>query len=162
MKVVNIGLNETDEVVFELADGSHIKAETILHQLDRLIKKDQKSSFQKRVNDWMLKCFGIVISTDLLERNHRFLEKALELVQAGGCTVSEAHQLVDYVFNRPVSEKVEKVGGVMVTLSAWCTANGVDVEQAAELELERINDHATVEKIRAVLAAKLKHSPLPQ
>ncbi|RQS15519.1 hypothetical protein DIE07_03565 [Burkholderia sp. Bp9002] len=35
---------------------------------------------------WMLECFGAAIATDRMERNHRFLEEALELVQACGCT----------------------------------------------------------------------------
>ena len=46
--------------------------------------------FQYRVAQWMTACFGPVISADVTERNHRFLEEALELVQAKGCTASEA------------------------------------------------------------------------
>jgi hypothetical protein len=42
--------------------------------------------FQHRVRDWVLACFGEVIAADVTERNHRFLEEALELVQAKGCT----------------------------------------------------------------------------
>lgn len=55
-------------------------------------------TFQERVGPWMLACFGEQISRDPVERNHRFLEEALELVQSLGCTASEAHQLVDYVY----------------------------------------------------------------
>ena len=58
--------------------------------------------FQKRVHQWMLACFGDPIAQDKVERSHRFLEEALELVQAADCTQPEAHQLVDYVFNGPV------------------------------------------------------------
>jgi hypothetical protein len=64
--------------------------------------------FQERVNAWMLECFGPAISADTVERNHRFLEEALELVQACGCTQSEAHLLVDYVFGRPAGEKFQE------------------------------------------------------
>ena len=39
---------------------------------------------------------------------HRFLEEALELVQACGATASEAHQLVDYVYGRPVGEPAQE------------------------------------------------------
>jgi hypothetical protein len=49
-------------------------------------------------------CFGPEISADTRERNHRFLEESVELVQACGCTVSEAHQLVDYTYGRPVGD----------------------------------------------------------
>lgn len=115
--------------------------------------------FQVRVQPWMQACFGAEIASDKVERNHRFLEEALELVQACGCTQSEAHQLVDYVFRRPVGEKHQEVGGVMVTLAALCLAQGLDMHQAGEVELARI--WTKVDAIRAKQAAKPKHSPLP-
>jgi hypothetical protein len=116
-------------------------------------------NFQRRVDAWIRQCFGDQIRDDKMERNHRLLEEALETVQTGGCTASEAHQLVDYVFGRPVGEKAQEVGGVMNTLAAWCNAHGVDLESAAEAELDRC--WANIEKIRAKQAAKPKHSPLP-
>lgn len=116
--------------------------------------------FQARVQPWMLACFGEVIAADREERNHRFLEEALELVQSCGCSASEAHQLVDYVYGRPVGEPAQEVGGVMVTLAALCLANRMDMHLAAEIELARI--WTKVEKIRAKQAAKPKHSPLPE
>ncbi|MGV8869328.1 MAG: hypothetical protein ACOH2S_20615 [Janthinobacterium svalbardensis] len=116
-------------------------------------------SFQDRVQPWMMACFGAEIAADGAERNHRFLEESLELVQACGCTPSEAHQLVDYVFGRPVGERAQEVGGVMVTLAALCLAQGLDMHAAGETELARI--WTKVEAIRAKQAAKPKHSPLP-
>ncbi|MDH1477750.1 hypothetical protein N5F13_25025 [Comamonas thiooxydans] len=115
--------------------------------------------FQQRVQPWMMTCFGPEISADRIERNHRFLEEALELVQSLGCTASEAHQLVDYVFGRPVGEPVQEAGGVMVTLAALCLASGLDMHACGETELARI--WTKVEAIRAKQAAKPKHSPLP-
>ncbi|WP_257811588.1 hypothetical protein [Burkholderia glumae] len=123
---------------------------------------DAREPFQARVQPWMLECFGPTIAADRIERNHRFLEEALELVQALGCTASEAHQLVDYTFGRPAGDPDQEVGGVMVTLAALCLANTLDMHQAGETELGRISEPATVLKIRAKQAAKPKHSPLPQ
>ena len=115
--------------------------------------------FQARVQPWVMACFGAKISADRAERNHRLLEESLELVQACGCTASEAHQLVDYVYGRPVGERAQEVGGVMVTLAALCLAQGLDMYAAGETELARI--WTKVEAIRAKRAAKPKHSPLP-
>lgn len=115
--------------------------------------------FQQRVQPWLMECFGPMIAGDKEERNHRFLEEALELVQACGCTASEAHQLVDYVYGRPVGDKPQEVGGVMVTLAALCLAQELDMHSCGEVELARI--WTKVEKIRAKQAAKPKHSPLP-
>lgn len=115
--------------------------------------------FQPRVVPWLLACFGSLIAGDRQERNHRFLEEALELVQACGCSRSEAHQLVDYVYGRPAGERFQEAGGVMVTLAALCLAQGMDMHEAGETELTRI--WTMVEAIRAKQAAKPKHSPLP-
>lgn len=115
--------------------------------------------FQERVHPWMLECFGAEIASDRIERNHRFFEEATELVQSNGMTRSEAHQLVDYTFDRPVGDLHQEVGGVMVTLAALCLASGADMHAAGESELARI--WTKVEQIRAKQAAKPKHSPLP-
>jgi len=114
--------------------------------------------FQSRVQPWMLECFGAEIAADKIERNHRFFEGATEAVQANGMTRSEAHQLVDYTFDRPVGELHQEIGGVMVTLAALCLASGQDMHAAGETELARI--WTKIKAIRAKQAAKPKHSPL--
>lgn len=116
-------------------------------------------NFQTRVRPWLLACFGATIASDKVERNHRFLEEALELVQACGCTKDDAHQLVDYVYGRPVGEPVQEVGGVMLTLAALCLAQALDMHEAGETELARV--WGKVDQIRAKQAAKPRHGPLP-
>lgn len=118
------------------------------------------SEFQRRVSKWMDACFGPMISGDKEERNHRFLEEALELVQACGCTKSEANQLVDYVYGRPDGDLDQEVGGVMVTLAALCLAQDTSMKQCGWNELDRIWEK--IEEVRAKQATKPKHSPLPE
>ena len=130
--------------------------EAQLHQANTRVEEP----FQQRVQPWMMECFGEQISADTAERNHRFLEESLELVQACGCTASEAHQLVDYVYGREVGEKPQEAGGVMVTLAALCLAQGMDMHNCGEVELTRI--WGKVDQIRAKQAGKPKNSPLPQ
>ena len=159
----------------DLRDGLVAISEAIADQDDRaaqamlreILAAPQPSptpqaAFQQRVQPWLLECFGAEIAADRVERNHRFLEESLELVQSLGCTASEAHQLVDYVFGRPVGDPPQEVGGVMVTLAALCLASGLDMHDAGEVELTRISAPEVVAKIRAKQAAKPKHSPLPQ
>lgn len=117
------------------------------------------NSFQNRVRRWMHHCFGEVIAADKVERNHRFLEESLELVQACGCTQDEAHKLVDYVYGRPTGDVHQEIGGVMVTLSALVDAQTRDLDVCAELELTRCWEKT--EQIRAKQAGKPKMSPLP-
>lgn len=117
------------------------------------------AGFQARAMDWAETCFGSELPFDKTERNHRFLEEALELVQSTGCTKSEALQLVDYVFGRAVGEPRQEVGGVMVTLATLCAVHDLDMMQDGESELDRI--WTKMDQIRAKQAAKPDHSPLP-
>ncbi|WP_063898673.1 hypothetical protein [Burkholderia ubonensis] len=126
---------------------------------DDALARPPEAAFQSRVQPWLLECFGAEIAADRAERNHRFLKEALELVQACGCTASDAHQLVDYTFGRPLGEPTQEIGGVMVTLAALSLANGLDMYAAAEAELARV--WTKIEQIRAKQAAKPRHSPLP-
>lgn len=119
-----------------------------------------KGGYQDRVHSFMLACFGEAIAADGVERNHRFLEESLELVQALGCTASEAHQLVDYVFGRPIGEPHQEAGGVAVTFAALCNAHKIDMDIAGETELTRC--WSKIDNIRAKQAAKPKHGPLPE
>jgi rubrerythrin len=123
-------------------------------------QSEQTPSFQERVDRWLHACFTPEICADRIERNHRFLEEALELVQSAGCTQSEAHQLVDYVYGRDVGEMEQEIGGVMNTLAALCLAHGFDMMKCGDTELARC--WTKIDKIRAKQKAKPKHSPLPE
>jgi hypothetical protein len=118
-----------------------------------------RATFQDRVHPWLMMCFGPMIASDRVERNHRFIEEALELVQSCGCTAAEAHQIVDYVYGRPEGEPRQEAGGVMVTLAALCLAQGLDMHEAGETELARVWEK--IDAIRAKQAAKKKDSALP-
>ncbi|MGY6709753.1 MAG: hypothetical protein ACXIVF_15645 [Rhizobiaceae bacterium] len=115
--------------------------------------------FQGRVHQWMLSCFNDEIAFSKTERNHRFLEEALELVQSLGCSKSEALQLVNYVYGRDTGEPKQEVGGVMVCLAALCTAASINLGAASEDELARV--WSKISAIRAKHAAKPQFSPLP-
>lgn len=119
------------------------------------------SVLQVLVRRWCVRAFGQEIADNHRERNHRFLEEALELCQSLGCSQEDAHVLVDYVYGRPTGQPGQKVGGVMITLAALCGAHehlSMDVE--AKLELARINSSEVLEKIRAKQAAKQRDIPL--
>lgn len=109
-------------------------------------------SFQGRINPWVRKCLGLALANNRLERNHRFLEESLELVQANGYSREQAHRMVDYVFDRPTGDLHQEVGGVMVTLAALCLAVGEDMHLAGEEELRRI--YTKMDVIRRRQASK--------
>lgn len=107
----------------------------------------------------MLARFGEAISGDKLERGDRLLEEVFELLQSGDYPIERIRALAAYVWSRPAGEPAQEVGGVMVTLAAYCLAHGLDMHQAAEIELARI--WTKVDAIRAKQAAKPTGSALP-
>lgn len=115
--------------------------------------------YQDEVNDWMQKCFGPEIAKDVLERNHRFIEEAIELVQSLDCPKEDVQMLLDYVYSRPKGNPKQEVGCVMVTLAALSTAIDIDTSEAGEEELKNI--WTKIDKIREKQKTKPKNSPLP-
>ncbi|WP_246710130.1 hypothetical protein [Martelella soudanensis] len=116
--------------------------------------------FQPRVDPWMQACFGPKISADRLERGDRLIEEVLELLQAVDYPRERIKSLMDYTWSKPKGEPAQEVGGVMVTLAAFCLAYGLDMHDAGETELARV--WTMVEIIRAKQAAKPTGSALPQ
>lgn len=117
------------------------------------------ATFQDRVAPWMEACFGSEISADRVERGDRLCEEVFELLQSGGYDPARVLALRDYVWGRPAGAPAQEVGGVMVTLAAYCLAHILDMHAAGEAELERI--WVKVESIRAKQAAKPTGSSLP-
>lgn len=105
-------------------------------KLKRAIRESE--SYQSEVHRWALECFGRECVMDTAERNMRFAEEAMELVQACGMPRRAAHAMVDWVYERPAGTPFAEVGGVMTTLTALCTAHGVDLDRAAYAELRRV------------------------
>jgi len=115
---------------------------------------DHTFSFQERVHQWATECFGPIISNDKVERTFRFLEEALELGQAVGCTKEQAIALVEYVYNRPPGEPWQEIGGSIVTLAVLAQALGYSMATAGEVELGRVRQPAIMQKVRRKQAAK--------
>lgn len=143
-------------------NGAYL-SETLRNLADELpaLLSGGAESFQDRVSAWMLECFTESIADDIQERGDRLIEEALELVQAHGYDRNRVAALTDYVFNRPAGEPTQEVGGVMVTLAAYCRAAKLNMHDAGETELARILRPEIIAKIRAKQAAKPTGSALP-
>jgi NTP pyrophosphatase (non-canonical NTP hydrolase) len=121
--------------------------------------KNSFTEYQRLIRDWLFHTFSRTDAENRLQRSYRFLEEAMELVQATGVGRNECMQILDYVYARPVGEIRQEIGGVMVCLAAICSAHDVSLGDCAWAEQERI--WLNVEKIRAKNAGKPKFSPLP-
>lgn len=67
------------------------------------------------------------------------MEEAIELVQACEMPKEDVLTLVNYVYDQPVGDIDQEVGGVLVTLIALCTAQFVNLEIVANQTWKEIN-----------------------
>lgn len=117
------------------------------------------SFFQKRVDGWMIECFGKEASLDATERNARFLEEALEVVRACDMPKADAIALIDYVYSRPVGDRLDEIGDALLGLSALASAWQIGMYEASEAVLRKVFDN--IDAIREKQKNKPRGSPLP-
>lgn len=96
--------------------------------------------FIYNVYSWIRSTFGEPESIDSEKeiRSRRFIEEAIELVQACGTPKEEVAIILDYVYSRPKGEIEQEVGGIMVTLAGHAAVFGYDPETCGNTELNRI------------------------
>lgn len=92
---------------------------------------------QTRAYAFVHKTFGAATTTPL-ERALRFFEEASELAQAAGVAEEQARGILRHVFGKPAGEPRQEVGGVGVTLLAYCEAAGFSADDAEKAELDRV------------------------
>lgn len=125
----------------------------------RMLSAGGIDALQAAAHGWAVNCFGVGVVADHRERGCRFVEEALELAQAIGCTAADGHALVDYVFNRKPGKIPQEVGGVMMTLAVLAHELGVSLRAA--MHAEHLSNIARTEAIRAKQASKVHPGPLP-
>ncbi len=136
------------------AVSSHVRQQLIDSHTSCNALTDPAQSFQGDVATWMGQCFPPSLSSNMTERGDRLLEEVLELLQAHGYDSARVPTLVNYVFGRPVGEPAQEVGGVMVTLAAYCSVAGLSMQADGQAELDRINQPEVMARIRAKQEAK--------
>ena len=99
-----------------------------------------KRQFINNVYSWIRDVFGEPedVESDRATRSRRFIEEAIELVQACGTPKEEVATILEYVYSRPKGEIQQEVGGVMVTLAGHASIFGYDPETCGNTELNRI------------------------
>lgn len=95
-------------------------------------------NFQNQVFTWAKQAFGLDIAYNTKERNYRFMEEAIELVQSNNISKEDVLKLADYVYSRPKGERYQEIGGVFLTLCALCSAYDEDLYINGNLELNRV------------------------
>lgn len=88
---------------------------------------------------WGGRTFG-EINLNKRERARRFIEEALELVQAAGLPLSSVADIAHHVYEKPPGEPAQEAGGVGVTLLMLCQVLGISADFAERKELARVQN----------------------
>lgn len=120
------------------------------------VSRTEDETYQSRVRDWVMTCFGEASLKDPILRGDRMLEEVFELLQAADYPVDRVDRIREYSFAREKGVISQEVGGVMSTLAAFCTAMNIDMKDAAEAEYARISTPEIIAKIRVKEAEKAR------
>ncbi len=130
-----------------LADGRSM-FDVDVRDVEPFSAAPSEASFQDEVSEWIKTCFPADVCDDMRERGDRVLEEVLELLQSHGYDRRRVAPLVQYVYERPVGEPKQEMGGVMVTLAAYARAARLGMYACANEELSRIRSVEVIAKIR--------------
>jgi hypothetical protein len=110
------------------------------HQLQERVKAHEtvRNYRQQVVAEWVRDRLSVEAATSLVERVLRVLEEATELAQAEGLLCDRALAVVEHVYQKPPGDGAKEVGGLAVTLLAYCAARGISADEAEVREIERI------------------------
>lgn len=128
------------------AKEAHAKVFSLLNN-NRRINIDIHA-LQERAGEWVRKTFGLEILKSKDERAMRVLEEAIELAQATKVDKARVINLVHFVFDKPVGDVAQEAAGVGFTLLAWGDSMELDIATLIEEEIDRVDDHRLMEKIR--------------
>ena len=103
--------------------------------VERAIPRDQR---QAMITDWARMAFGEAEATGIPQRGLRLLEEAIEAFQACGGDEAIAHKLVKYVFEHPLGQIGQELGGVAVTVLALAAAAGLSADEEECREIHRV------------------------
>lgn len=100
------------------------------------ITEEVRVGRQGDVITWVKECFGEVCANDGPERGARVLEEAIELAQAAGLPIEKARHILGHVYSKPLGDLAQEVGGLSITLLAFCAYAqlSADAEEAKELD----------------------------
>ena len=99
---------------------------------------DDPNARQRAAAEWVSRTFGPECMTDTGERSKRVLEEVAELCQAEGMPEQMAHDIVTYVYARPVGDIGQEIGGARLTLLAYAVSRGLSADQCERNEVERV------------------------
>lgn len=106
------------------------------------------AALQHDVARWINQVFGLDWLISKEERGCRVLEEALELAQAMGVSHLQAVDLARQVYNKPIGEISQELGGVMHTLLACHASCNINAADTILPTLDDVWQRERMERIR--------------
>lgn len=131
------------EAPVEAAEWIHVATGALL----LLIDDAGQERDQERVARWVRGTLGEATLQNKRERCFRFIEEALELVQALDFEKEDVLKMVEYVYSRDRGKPNQELGGAMVTALALAECVKLDAYDELHRELDRI--FAKQDEVRA-------------
>lgn len=104
------------------------------------IVRTERNRRQKITMAWAKATWGKEAATSPRMRAMRFIEEAMELVQAQGLSEADVNLVAKDIFSRPVGETAQEVGGVMTSLNCLVENCGLSTDECEIEELKRVLD----------------------
>lgn len=99
---------------------------------------NERNHRQRCVQQWVVDAFGEQVAMNVHERTMRVLEEAIELAQSEGISLFEVVGLANHVYRKPLGKPQQEVGGIGVTLLAYCALKGFSADEEEQREVARI------------------------
>lgn len=109
-------------------------APTIIRLLEAVEKRDGR---RFEILAWAADTFGPVAG-QTNERAMRFAEEALELVHALGLPAETVTKIAERVYSRAAGDPEKEAGQAQMTLDALCAQQGIDPQDEADKEFDRV------------------------
>lgn len=122
-------------------DAFLVKSDELLREIQAWLTTARPSNRDIRQNmmvRWGIDAFGLAQMENIEQRGLRMVEEAIEAAQAAGCEHKMLHKLIDYIYDRPVGNLKQELGGVQVCVAVLANAAGFSADQAELQEIERV------------------------
>lgn len=93
---------------------------------------------QVEILQWANATFGTATADNTGERNRRFAEESIELVQALGLDKQVLHDIIDHVYAKPDGDIAQEIGQVGVSLLGLSEHLGIRADDEERKEFDRI------------------------
>lgn len=92
---------------------------------------------QAAITEWTRSTFGEATLCKE-ERVMRLLEEVVELAQAEGVPFEVVRRIAGHVYAKPPGRAEQEVGGITITLAAYCGVTGLSAEECEKKEFARV------------------------